>query len=84
MIPEKIHYRNGALRRWPRATPTAFCRGRRHRAVAGQPGVVAGGIGIALGVRGATPTVTLGVENALGIAHFFYLFIHYFEHNFYI
>ena len=64
------HYGNERLRRRPPSTPRAISRGRRRRAEAGQPAVAAVGVGIALGVRGAMPTATLGVENALGIAHF--------------
>ena len=43
-LPAKaMHYRNEAWCRWPPATPTAICRGRRRSFQAGQPVEVAVG-----------------------------------------
>ena len=55
------------MRRWPKPTPTAFCRGRRRRCGPGQPDEPAAGAPTAIGVTPERPTATVGVQRAVGI-----------------
>ena len=76
-----LHYRNEARCRWPFATPTAICRGRRRSLLAGQPVEPAVGIQKVIGVWAsadvfAVLTASQGYADgkAVGIAIFIFLF----------
>ena len=63
------------MRRRPKYTPTAFCRGRRRRCGLGQPDELAVSAPTAVGEMPERPTATVGVQQTVGISRIMLGFI---------